>query len=94
MNQYIKEKTKTTTRFFKNGGIEVKQIDKMPDDVNLDAVLKAIETNLPSHYFSGLQKVMIGDFEEFEDRGINALYRDKDNSLLVRAALKLPAWRI
>ena len=83
MKQYIKEKTNNTTRYFKNGGIEVIEMDKMPDDVNLDAVLKAIETNLPAHYFSGLQKVMIGDFEEFKDRGINALYRDKDNSLLV-----------
>ena len=33
MKQYIKEKTNNTTRYFKNGSIEVIEIDKMPDEV-------------------------------------------------------------
>ena len=81
MKQYIKEKTKNTTKYFRFGGIEVQEMDPMPNNVNLGAVLKAVENNLPSHYFTNLEKVVIGDFEEFEDREINALYRD--NSLLI-----------
>lgn len=81
MKEYIKNKTKNTTRHFRFGEIEVEEFDKMPDHVNMDAVLKAVENNLPSHYFVDLQKVRIGNFEEFRDRNINALYRD--NMLLV-----------
>tara|TARA_B100000214_G_scaffold303465_1_gene234170 strand:+ start:141 stop:809 length:669 start_codon:yes stop_codon:yes gene_type:complete len=81
MKEYIRNKTKNTTRFFKFGGIDVEEFDKMPDNVNMDAVFKAVENNLPSHYFRDIEKVKIGNFKEFEDRGINALYRD--NTLMV-----------
>jgi hypothetical protein len=77
MKEYIKNKTKNTTKHFKFGNISVEEIDPLPDSINIDSIFKAIETNLPSHYFKDLKSVKIGDFDVFEDRDINALYKDQ-----------------
>jgi hypothetical protein len=81
MKEYIKNKTKNTTKHFRFGGIDVVEMDPMMNGVDINAVLKAVENNMPSHYYKDLEKVMIGDFEEFQTRKINALYRD--NTLFI-----------
>ena len=76
MREYILERVKNTTRNFRLGGIEVEEVDPLPDNINLDHILKAIENNFPSHYFNGVKGIKINHLEDFDKREVNALYRD------------------
>ena len=76
MRNYILEKTRNTTKHFRFGNCQVKEIDEMPPGINLPAVFKTIEKSLPAHYFEGLNGVVIQHLPEFDERGISAIYRD------------------
>jgi hypothetical protein len=76
MREYIVEKTLKTPKIFKLGGIPVVEKDKAPEDIDLNAVLKAIENNLPGHYFDNVEKIVIQHLPEFDQRQVNAVYRD------------------
>lgn len=77
MREYIAEKVKNTTKHFRFGDVKVRENEPVPSNINLPAIFKAIETNLPSHYFRDLEGVEIGHLEEFDKRGVNAVYRNK-----------------
>ena len=51
MREYILEKVANTPKHFKFGNIEVLEVDPLPEDINLNAVFRTIENNLPPHYF-------------------------------------------
>jgi len=76
MREYILERVKNTTRHFKFGNCAVHEREKMPENINLPAILKTIENNLPPHYFHDLEGVIIQHIPEFDERNVNALYRD------------------
>tara|TARA_Y100000592_G_scaffold86425_1_gene139735 strand:+ start:1401 stop:2069 length:669 start_codon:yes stop_codon:yes gene_type:complete len=76
MKEYIFEKVRDTTKFFKFGNIPVEEIDPLPENINLSAIFKALEQNLPPHYFNGLEGVVIHHSKEFDEREVNAVYRD------------------
>jgi len=78
MRSYISEKVKNTTRHFRFGNIDVEEFEPTPDNINLQAIFKAIENNFPSHYFQKVNGVKIGHDEEFDQRkvNVNAMYRD------------------
>lgn len=76
MREYILEKVDNTPKHFLFGRIKVDEIDPMPKNINLSAVLKSIENNFPPHYFNNLQGVKIIHLQEFDEREVNALYRD------------------
>ena len=76
MRSYILEKINNSPRFFNLGGIEVKEIDPISDNVDLSAVLKAIEDNFPSHYLRSLKGIEIVHLDEFDTREVNAVYKD------------------
>jgi len=77
MRDYIFEKTKNTTRHFKFGNIPVYENDPVPDNIDIYSIFKAVEKNLPSHYFDGIEAVVIDHLPEFDRRTVNAVYRDK-----------------
>ena len=74
MRDYIIESSKKSPFFIK--GIEVKEADPLPDGVNIEGILSAIEKNFPSHYFDKLEAIIISHLDEFDERGTNAVYRD------------------
>ena len=76
MREYILEKTLDTTHHFKFGGIDVHITDPLPDGISAEAVLKTIEQKIPSMYYDDLQGVFIGHREDFDERKVNALYKD------------------
>jgi len=76
VRSYIQEKVENTTRYYQFGGIEIEEKEPTPENVNIQAIFKALENNFPSHYFTGLNKVVIGHTKEFDDRDVNAVYRD------------------
>jgi len=77
MRKYITERVENTTRHFKFGNVDVLELEPTPEDINLQAIFKAIEKSFPPHYFQKLNGVKIGHIKEFDDRDVNALYRDK-----------------
>jgi hypothetical protein len=84
MKEYIREKTQNITRHFKFGNIDIEEIEETPDGVNLQAIFKALENNFPSHYFQKLKSVKIQHIPEFDDRNVNALYRDNSFTISSR----------
>jgi len=78
MNNYIFEKVSNAnmTRHFKFGGIEVEHSENLPENFNLQSILKTLEKNLPPWYFTNLKKIKIEQDPEFDERSVNALYKD------------------
>jgi hypothetical protein len=76
MREYIFEKVKNTTRHFDFGNVEVDIEDPLPPTIDLRAILKSVEKAFPSHYFHSLQGIKIAHSEEFDEREVNAVYRD------------------
>ena len=77
MKNYIRERVRNTPRHFKFGNCSVEEVEETPESINLPAIFKAIENNLPSHYFENLEGVKIQHLPEFDEREVNAVYRDK-----------------
>ena len=76
MRQYIENKTKNSLSPGKWRNIEILEIDPLPEEINLRAILNTLEKNFPPHYFEGLEALKIQHSKEFDERGVNAVYRD------------------
>ena len=76
MKSYITEKVKNTTRYIRFGNVAVEEIDPIPEGINLQGIFKTLETNFPSHYFHNLQGIKIVHLDEFDERKVNAVYKD------------------
>jgi len=76
MREYILEKVRNTPRHFNFGGIDVEQVDKTPEDIDVQKILSVIEKYFPRHYFQNLDKVRIEHLEEFDERDVTAVYQD------------------
>ena len=50
--------------------------DPLPDNIDLNYVLETIEEIIPLEMRHGVESIMIGDFEEFQERNINAFFID------------------
>lgn len=59
---------------FGDGYVFVK--DPLPEDINLEHVLDTVIETVPAHLLGLVDSVLVGDFEEFRDRQINAMYKD------------------
>ena len=80
MKTYIKESSQKTQKNVKEFMIHNKVYmfikDPFIEKINLKKVIDYIEQKIPSHMFDNVETVYIGDFEEFHERNINALYKD------------------
>ena len=76
MREYIFEKVKNSTRYFRFGGIDVIEVDPVPSDIDLQAIFHSLENLFPARYFKDLKEVRIEHIPEFDQRGVNALYRN------------------
>ena len=80
LSVYIKESStealsQRKERYF-YGDILVLLKDNVPHYIDLDGCLEKIEKVIPKHLVYGLDTIFIGEFPEFEEREINAFYRD------------------
>jgi hypothetical protein len=77
---YIQQRQKMleeSNNFYTPSGIHVFTKDKMLNDlVDLDSVISDLESKLPDHIRDGVEMIIIGHFNEFDERGINAFYKD------------------
>jgi hypothetical protein len=63
--------------FYTSSGIQVFTKDAMMNDlVDLESVIASLEAKLPDHIRDGIEMIIVGHFDEFEERDINAFYRD------------------
>ena len=76
MRDYILEKVENSTRYFRFGGIDVIEVDPVPEGIDLQAIFHSLEKLFPARYFKGLREVRIEHIPEFDQRNTNAMYRD------------------
>lgn len=77
---YIRQRQKMlkeVNNFYTPNGIHVFTKDEMMNDlVDIEVVVSQLEAKLPDHVRDGIEMVIIGNFSEFEERDINAFYKD------------------
>ena len=76
MRDYILEKVENSTRYFRFGGIDVIEVDPVPEGIDLQAIFYSLEKLFPARYFKDLKEVRIEHIPEFDQRNTNAMYRD------------------
>tara|TARA_R110000824_G_scaffold47486_2_gene135190 strand:- start:3290 stop:3988 length:699 start_codon:yes stop_codon:yes gene_type:complete len=59
-----------------NGNIQIYIKDPLDQNINLPDVMKKLESTIPAHLISEIDSIFVGVFEDFEDRDINAMYKD------------------
>tara|TARA_Y100000592_G_scaffold38296_2_gene60569 strand:- start:10647 stop:11327 length:681 start_codon:yes stop_codon:yes gene_type:complete len=80
MINYIKESSSKAKRsldqysLFQVTPIYIK--DALSDGVDILKVIDKVESTVPQHTMQGVEAVYVGHFKEFDDRGINAMFRD------------------
>ena len=63
--------------FYTPGGIHVYFKDKLANDqVDVESIVAKVEKTIPEHLRSEVEMIIVGWFQEFEDREINAFYKD------------------
>ena len=50
--------------------------DDLPEGFDIKGVFRSIERRVPEHFFYDIDLIMVGDFEEFHKRHVNALYQN------------------
>ena len=63
--------------FYTSGGIHVYFKDKLAnDEIDVESIVAKVEKTIPEHLRSEVEMIIVGWFQEFEDREINAFYKD------------------
>ncbi len=78
---YVQESQKklleTVNNFYTPTGIHVYFKDPLLNDkISVESVISKIEEDVPHHLLSEVEMMIIGWFEEFEERKLNAFYKD------------------
>jgi hypothetical protein len=76
IRNYITENKNQALNSLRFRGIEVEEIDPLPDSISLRDIVKYIVRKLPSHFFQHLDKIRIQHLPEFDERHITAVYKD------------------
>jgi len=81
MLNYLRESHQRTQAniqdFYTSTGIHVYIKDApISDDINLDKIISRVEEVIPTHLLEEVEMIIVGWFEEFEKRAVNAFYKD------------------
>ena len=79
LRDYIHQKQKMRleqqTNFYTSTGIHVFFKDPMKNpDLDIEELVSKLESTMPLHLLSEVEMIIIGWFDEFDERGINAFY--------------------
>ena len=61
------------TDFYTPSGIHVFFKDNI-DNINVEKVVNKVENTIPPHLLSEVEMIIVGWFDEFEERSLNAFY--------------------
>ena len=64
----------TGNDFYTPGGLQVYFKDNLLNDIDVESVVSRVEATLPDHLRSEVDMIVIGHFDEFDERSINAFY--------------------
>ena len=80
LKAYIQESQKKLqqkqTDFYTPSGLHIYFKEPMRSPINVEVVIGRVEDVVPQHLIEEVEMVIIGWFEEFEKRSINAFYKD------------------
>jgi len=78
--EYLKKQQKKIQKnsdFYTSSGLQVFFKEPIEDDsVNIQRVVNCVESSVPPHLMDEVEMVVVGWFEEFEERSIGAFYKD------------------
>ena len=80
MSQYIRTSSlkvlseRLHYEFFNNIQVYVK--DRLPENFDLNYVLTKIENTIPLHFVYNVDSIIVGQFDEFDEKEVNASYKD------------------
>lgn len=57
-------------------GIDIYIKDRLPQEIDIDFVIKYVAKRLPDHVLSNIELIYIGQFQDLIDRDINALWQN------------------
>jgi hypothetical protein len=57
-------------------GVKIVIKDPLPNYINLKKVFKKVKDLFPSSFFDNMHKILIGKRKEFEEKDVNAMYKD------------------
>jgi hypothetical protein len=60
--------------FLLHGTIPVQVANPLPEEVNIRKVIGAVEAAVPAQMMRGVEMIIVGHFEEFDKRDVNAAY--------------------
>ena len=70
-----KKRLQKNSDFYTPSGLHVFFKEPMiNDDVDIEDVVAKVESRLPRHLYSEIEMIIVGWFDEFEERSINAFY--------------------
>ena len=58
------------------GSVPIIIINKLPNNLNFNKVIKLLEKNIPSSLLNLVDGIYVGDFKELEERNIDAMFKD------------------
>ena len=72
----IKEQYTKKKRWTVYGFIDLILIDPLPENMDISLVISALEGNIPQHLVRTIDTIYVKHLEEFDERRINAMYKD------------------
>ena len=57
-------------------GIDIYIKDRLPEEVDIDFVIKYVAKRLPDHVLGNIDLIYIGQFQDLIDRDVNALWQN------------------
>ena len=74
LKENLKKQQHKNSDFYTPAGLHVYFKDPVEGDADFEAIVAKIESKLPLHLLSGIEMVIVGWFEEFDERSVNAFY--------------------
>tara|TARA_R110002012_G_scaffold77068_1_gene194798 strand:- start:822 stop:1490 length:669 start_codon:yes stop_codon:yes gene_type:complete len=76
MLHFLQENNNKVDNFYTSTGIHVYIKDPLTNGLDMEEIVSVVENRIPKKFLAEVEMMIVGDLEEFEDRKINAMYKD------------------
>ena len=76
MNEYIQKSFDESGQKVLINSIQTFVLETLPPDFDLEYVLQTVREAIPEHLIYGLESILIGKFDDLEEKDYNAVYKD------------------
>ena len=76
MLHFLQENNNKVNNFYTSTGIHVYVKDPLTNGLDMEEIVSIVENRIPKKFLAEVEMMIVGDLEEFEDRKINAMYKD------------------